>query len=378
MKICFVTHKVKKGDGQGRVNYEIIKEAIQQGNKVIVVSTELSNDLRNCPSITWFKIEAKFIPTNLLKNQFFAVASYVLFWLRIIKADLIVVNGFITYAKSDFNCVHLVHSAWANSEYHPFRTKKNIKTSYHYFYNRVNGFLEKIAFKKTRHVIAVSDQVKRELHFHAKVNSSSITVIHNGVDTDEFAPKILDRRKYNLKDGTIYGLFAGDLNSGIKNFETVLTALTKIKDLELLVLGNAEKSHYPSMAKKLGINNRVHFLGYRSDISNIMSLADIFIFPSRYESFSLVILEAMAAGLPVITSDRCGVIELMTENSAFILSNPDNTDQLSTLIRSLINNPEKMNQMSIEARSVALQNQWTAMAKKYLEYINKEFELQQI
>ncbi|MFI2857939.1 glycosyltransferase family 4 protein [Paenibacillus sp. JSM ZJ436] len=367
MNICIVTHCVKKGDGQGRVNYEVVKKALEHGYKITIISSDLSIDLHEHPNVTWIRIAANGIPSNLLKNQYFAIVSALLIWSHKARADLIIANGFITYAKSDINCVHLVHSTWANSKYHPIRRKKNLRTIYHFFYNQLNAVLEKYAFKKTGHIIAVSSQVKHELQVDAKVNKTAISVIHNGVDTDEFSPKLLDRENYKLNKHKKYGLFAGDLKSGIKNFETVLYAISKVDGFELLVLGDANHTNYPELANRLGIKDRVHFLGYRKDIADIMSLADIFIFPSRYESFSLVILEALATGLPVIMSTCCGVVDLMTEDSVLLLNDPNDAEQLSQLIKQLINNPDKLSKMSLEARNVALKNQWVIMADKYLE-----------
>ncbi|MGG4105618.1 glycosyltransferase family 4 protein [Paenibacillus lautus] len=367
MRICFVTHKVKKGDGQGRVNYEVIVEALKQGHDAIVISSELSEDLRTHPQVEWIRINVSKIPIALVRNQLFAIVSACSIWRRRARIQLMVVNGFITYARSDINCVHLVHSAWVKSKYHPFREKKTLRTLYHFIYNGINAVLERIALKKTRHIISVSEQVKQELVRDAYLDGRRISVIHNGVDTCEFYPRPIHRAAFNLDDHTVYALFAGDLKSGIKNLDTVLRALSEVDDVHLLVLGNAEKSPYPKFAEQLGISDRVHFLGYRKNIADFMALADLFVFPSRYESFSLVILEAMASGLPVIMSNRCGVVELLSDDAAIVLENPDNVQTLANALRDLSSNPEQLRRMARRAREHALENDWKAMATKYME-----------
>lgn len=370
MKICFVTHKVKKGDGQGRVNYEVIVEALKQGHEIIVVSSELSEELRNDSRITWNKMNVSKIPTILLQYQLFALFSAIWIWTHQKKIDLIVANGFITYARSDINCIHFVHSAWVKSKYHPYRDHKNIKSIYQLLYNSLNAILERYVLKYTKQIIAVSEQVKQELVQYAKIQPERISVISNGVDLNEFYPRAVKREDFNLDLNATYGLFAGDLKSKRKNLDTVLHAMTKVENVNLLVLGYTEKSHYPNMARNLGLSDRVHFLGYRKDVAEIMSLADLFVFPSKYEPFSLVILEAMASGLPVITSSKCGAVELLSENSAVVIEEPEDTATLIKVLRELVLNKERLKIMALRAREDAQKNSWEKMSFKYLQIIN--------
>lgn len=242
MKICFVTHAVKKGDGQGRVNYEVIVEALHQGHRIVVISSELSDDLRKHERVEWIRINlSRSIPTALLRYQLFAWLSACWIWMNRRKLDLVVVNGFITYAKSDMNCIHFVHSAWVKSKYHPYQEQKNARAMYQWLYNSVNAWLERHALQRTRQIVAVSEQVKQELIQDAGVNPSKVSVISNGVDLNEFYPRTVNREDYNLDIHTTYALFAGDLKSSRKNLDTVLQALTQVDHIHLLVLGYAEK-----------------------------------------------------------------------------------------------------------------------------------------
>ncbi|MBO2943794.1 glycosyltransferase family 4 protein [Paenibacillus sp. F411] len=371
MKICFVTHKVKKGDGQGRVNYEVIVEALRQGHMILVVSSELDEDLRLHPNIEWHQIKVSILPSMLLKYQWFAILSTFFIFVKRKSIQLLIVNGFITYARSDINCVHFVHSAWIKSPYHPFHESKSPKSVYQFIYSKVNSVLERIAINRTKQVIAVSEQVKQELIHSAKINENKITVVPNGVDLNEFYPRCVVRSEFGLHNERIYALFAGDLKSKRKNLETVLMSIARTEQIELLVLGYVDKSPYPLLAEQLGIKHRVHFLGYRGDIAEIMSLSDLFIFPSRYEPFSLVILEAMATGLPVITSNCCGVVELLSSHSAAILEEPDDVDSLVRVLNELLDDRTKLHNMALEARNVAKNNSWEIMSEKYMYLFNK-------
>lgn len=371
MKICFVTHAVKKGDGQGRVNYEVIVEALHQGHEIVIISSELSDELQNHERVEWIRMSLRRIPTALLRYQLFAWLSACWIWMNQRKLDLVVVNGFITYARSDINCIHFVHSAWVKSKYHPYQEQKNARAMYQWLYNSVNALLERHALKRTKQIVAVSEQVKQELIQDARVNPYKVSVISNGVDLNEFYPRAINRKDFNLDIDTTYALFAGDLKSSRKNLDTVLQALTQVEHIHLLVLGNAEKSVYPHMAERLGISQRVHFLGYRRDIAEIMSLADMFIFPSRYEPFSLVILEAMASGLPVITSSKCGAVELLSDDSAVVMEDPDDSDSLVSALRELLSNKGRLETMALRAREDARKNSWGNMSHQYMKLINR-------
>ncbi|WP_331270811.1 glycosyltransferase family 4 protein, partial [Richelia intracellularis] len=86
-------------------------------------------------------------------------------------------------------------------------------------------------------------------------------------------------------------------------------------------------------------------MGYRQDMAAIMRSADIFVFPSRYEACTLVLLEAMASGLPVITADTTGGAELVTPESGIVLQDCNNVQSLSLAISFLVNHPSQMKSM---------------------------------
>ncbi|RKZ22993.1 hypothetical protein DRQ23_03945 [bacterium] len=115
-------------------------------------------------------------------------------------------------------------------------------------------------------------------------------------------------------------------------------------------------------------NSRVFFLGYRKDLDSIMRNADVFVFPTRYEPFSLVILEAMASGLPVITSkpEICGAAELIEDGvNGFLMR--ENTDpyELVEIIINLYKNPSLKKRIGENARKTAMKYTWKEMAKRY-------------
>ena len=101
-------------------------------------------------------------------------------------------------------------------------------------------------------------------------------------------------------------------------------------------MGGTAGSPYPELARSLNLENRVHFLGFRQDVPDLMKAADFLVFPSRYEPFGLVVLEAMATEIPVITVATTGTTELVTPDCGFVWPDSDDTQALAEALNQLV------------------------------------------
>jgi glycosyltransferase involved in cell wall biosynthesis len=366
VKLCIVTHAVKKGDGQGRVNYEVAKEVIRRGHHLTLVASEISPELAENSKVHWISIPVNGVPTEFIRNIIFARKSAA--WLKKHRSelDLVKVNGAITMANADVNAVHFVHSSWLRSPAHISRIRRDLYGFYQWLYTAWNAFSEKRAFKKAKVVVAVSQKVAQEL-IDIGVPASKIEVIVNGVDLEEFSPSQVSRQQLHLPSDVTLAMFAGDIRTPRKNLDTILRALVKVPDLHLVVVGNTEGSPFPQLAASLGLNQRVHFLGYRRDIPQIMQAADFFVFPSRYEACTLVLLEALASGLPVITASSTGGAELVTPECGVVLQDSDDIDALASALSLMVSDRQLREQMGKAARTVAQQHSWATMAQTYVD-----------
>ena len=366
MKLCIVTHKIKKGDGQGRVNYEVAQEAICRGHQLTLLASEVAPELEENSQVNWIKIPVEGYPTEFVRNFIFAQKSAD--WLRQHRSeiDLVKVNGAINLAAADVNAVHFVHSSWLRSPVHISRNRRDLYGFYQWLFTAFNARWEKQAFQKAQVVVAVSEKVAQEL-VNIGVSRSRIRVIVNGVDLEEFAPGESDRQKLGLPENVTLALFAGDIRTPRKNLDTVLHALAKVPDLNLVVVRHTQGSPFPELAASLGLSDRVHFVGFRRDIPQIMQAVDLFVFPSRYEACSLVLLEALSSGLPVTTATATGGGELVTPECGIVLSDSDDIDALAVALMSLVKDIPLMQQMGKAARFVAEQHSWTTMAQTYVD-----------
>ena len=225
--------------------------------------------------------------------------------------------------------------------------------------------IEKKQFSKGnfKKIVAVSNQVKREIVSNYGVSEADIEVIHNGVDTETFHPQnkeryvIEIREKFNIKmEGKVI-LFLG---TGFerKGLSFLMKAFALIKDnypdTKLLVVGkDHDIQRYTRLSRELSLFDRVIFTGPQSEVKKFYASADIFVFPTLYEPFGNVCLEAMASGLPVITSKVNGASEIMEGMDYLLLEDPTDIKTLSAKIGFLLANNDERRKIAGAVRSIA-------------------------
>jgi glycosyltransferase involved in cell wall biosynthesis len=308
------------------------------------------------------------LPTELLRNLVFARSSA--HWIRHHRdeLDLIQGNGFVTWERCDVVAAHFVHTAWRKSPYYPF-TSVSPYALYQRLYTWLNSRWEKQAFLRATRVIAVAKGVAGELAALG-IPAQRIDVIYNGVDTDQFSPGESERVTFGLPSDVPLALFVGDIRTPRKNLETVLRALALAPEIHLAVAGSVDGSPYPELARTLGVGQRVVFLDKVPRIPALMRAVDLFVFPSRYEAHPLVVLEAMASGLPAIVSGNFDAEDFLGDGGE-ILKDPNDATALGTIMNELIHNPGKRRSMALAGRERALAMQWSTMAAAYLDVYEK-------
>ncbi|MGB8415812.1 glycosyltransferase family 4 protein [Paraburkholderia sp.] len=366
MRILIVTHVVRKNDGQGRVNYEIVLAALAAGHSVTLLAAEAAPELVQHPHVRFVQIARSRLPSKLVQYQMFAWRCGA--WIRAHRQafDVIHVNGFIAWARADVNAAHFVHDGWYRCGFYPFRLLRSFYDAYQVLYTLLNISCEKWAFRHAEVIVPVSHAVAAEVRA-LDIGPAQLQVIHNGVDVDEFAPGAPERARFGLPSAPFMLLFAGDLRMSRKNLDTVLHALVHTSaDVHLAVAGILHNSPYPALVASLGLTGRVHFTDMVMDMPALMRSVDAFVFPSRYEPMGLVLLEALAVGLPVITVRTAGGAEVITARSGIVLDDPNDAPALAAAIEHLASDREYAHRLGQAAREVARTLSWQAMAERYL------------
>ncbi len=312
MRICIVTHTLVLTDGQGRINYEIVRHLSARGHEFVLISTTIDPALAALPNVTWHQVPIPNVPTAFLKYAAFSRKARQILAAQTRGFDILQVNGNIVAFPSDVNVAMFVHSNWIKSKYHSSFRDDGFKSIYHRTFTRIHGFWERREFRRTRRAVALSGITRDSLLADVGVPANKIEVIMPGVDVEQFRPALPGednplRSLLGVGPDAFVIFFAGDLKSRRKNLDLILQAMTQLgKRFHLVCPGGLRGSGYPAMAESLGLKDQVHFIGHRTDLGLLFRAADAFAFPSHYDTFALVVTEAMASGLPVITAPSAG------------------------------------------------------------------------
>ena len=227
----------------------------------------------------------------------------------------------------------------------------------------VSGWIEDAPYKGKNFpkVIAISDMVKRDMMEWYKIPEDRIEVVYNGVDIERFHPRSQHHRSEIRRRHKIGGefviLFVSN-NFRMKGLGYLMKALANLKKEEyppfkLLVLGRDRRGPYLRLAKKIGILEETVFAGSTDEPEKYYGAADLLVHPSFYDACSLTVLEALASGLPVITTVSNGASGIIAQGlEGFVLSDPRDGPALEEKI-SFFFDLEKRHQASIAARTLA-------------------------
>jgi len=231
--------------------------------------------------------------------------------------------------------------------------------------------LERLSAAITDKIITLTDQEKKD-HLRFKIApDKKFAVIHSGVDLTAFSEPRINaaamRKKLGIPPEAIVVGTAGRLTP-IKGQRYLLEAAASISpragNLFFIFLGDGELAdELDKTSSLLGIKN-VMFLGWRQDVSEIMSTFDIFVLPSLNEGMGKVLVEAMALGKPVVASDVGGIPDLVTNHHNGLLVPPANVEGLVESINLLLNDQAKRKEMGEKGKDVAADYSAEAMIRK--------------
>jgi UDP-glucose:(heptosyl)LPS alpha-1,3-glucosyltransferase len=228
-----------------------------------------------------------------------------------------------------------------------------------------------------RTVVALSQRVKRDMVRRFGVDPARIEVVYNGVDGDKFrpadGPRLLARRgnvrrSWGFDDRVVFLLVAH--NFRLKGLAAAIRALARLPrsaNAGLVVVGDDDARPYRTLARRLGVGGDVIFLGNQTDSAPLFQAADVYVQPTFYDPCSLVVLEAMASGLPTITTAANGAGELLEHGrSGFILDDPRDDASLSQFMTATTDDGFRRSAGAL-ARRTAERNTMAANSRRYVE-----------
>ena len=222
-----------------------------------------------------------------------------------------------------------------------------------------------------KHHVCVSEAVKTFSKQQGHLPESQLSVIPNGVDYDHFAnAPIAALKQFGIPDKSEVIIAVGRLDHQkgslllLKAVESLL-AVRPQTHLLYVGIGSLESALKERVASQK-LESQVHFAGYHSDVAPFLKAATIFVLASRWEGMPNAVLEAMAAGIPIVATDVEGVRELITHEQSGLVIPVDDTDRLQDSLKSLLDSPEQ--QLMYRNKSQALSKErltWDKIAGEY-------------
>lgn len=358
MKIAYAMINVNRHDGSARAVVEVA-ERLAKRHDVHLFARNVED--ANLDKITWHKIPGLGWPE---------VADFLSYrWLSKFKLKL-----------QDFDIVHSIGcNAWeANvvtiQNIQPVKARilerlsRNESVSLprkmtRWLYLKTTSAAERSVYEKgtTRHstmFLPVSKGVCRELKKTYNIGRSSIKIIPNAADIKHFQPSSGEekqnwRSRNGLKKEDIIAIFVGGewARKGL-DFAIKSVARSKHRNLKLFIAGtDPDEARFRQMAAETGKSERIIFGGFRKDVAKAIGAADLFLFPSWYEAFSLASIEAAACGLPIVTTHINGTEDFIRpdETGVFIERDPDN---IAVVLDEILMFPQRLKKMGKAARKL--------------------------
>lgn len=295
---------------------------------------------------------AYFVQRQINRNNFSLVHSHE----RIFAADIFTMHG-------------IPHRYWV----HNIRRKKKMS-----LYDLATAWVEKkLVYKgNCKKFIAVSSLTKDIFLQEYNINPDKVAVINPGVDLNDYAQQNKDsvrntiRRELGINIADPVILFVS-MNFEIKGLDNILLSLAKLKaqkrKFKFIVAGKGNIKKYTKMAQEAQIISDVIFTGplNKKKLIRMYLASDLYIMLSKFDTFGMVVLEAMAAGLPVVISSNVGAKDIVREDkNGFIVKDTSDIDYIAAKIALLFNNNIRR-PLAEAAYKTATHNTWDGVAAKY-------------
>lgn len=368
-----------KTGGMDRANYALADYLVRQGAKVHLVSHRVEAELQQ--SAIWHPVpkvaNSSFLGEFLLDR----VGQH---WARRITAQggRVLVNGG-NCDWADVNWVHYVHAAYRPESKVNRVQRAKIAITHSYFRQT-----EQRNLRQAKIVIANSERTRSDLLTYRLADQSKIRSIYYGIDPTTFYPATPEevrslRKQLNLPLNRPIAVFIGALSDRRKGFDVLFEAWKRLCqdsdwDAQLLVIGQgAEVPIWKQRLIESGFVDRIQFLGFRSDVPDILRASDCLIAPTRYEAYGLGVHEALCCGIPAIVTKTAGVAERYPlECQNLLLSDAENVDELIQKLRDWkIARSHSQHLIQTQVTSILRRETWDGMSQQILDAIDDRVPL---
>ena len=384
-KVCFISPEYwPLSGGTGAYVYYLSNELIKNGYKIqIVTGSNQTQDIKVNQQLDVSFLKIPKIP--IIKSFMLAAASS-----RKLQSIRATANVDVTHPQLPLTpnfavppnfgkaLVCTVHSTWKGEAeairrepYSRLNANEKFLVSFNWFLR----FFEEGMLKRARKIIAVSRFTKWELTNYYKIPENKIHVIHNGVDVNKFK-SVADKRKakmemgFNPDDIAIVSVGRLYARKGLFTLiESMPAVVKRFPTAKFIISGKGQSDEMHKLtayAQQLGVKDNIVFTGYYPDkkLPKLYQAADVFAFSTFYEHHPFAVLEALATGLPVVTTTVGGIPETITSGKNGFLVEPFHPRQFSEKILYLLEHPSFAAEMGAQARkTIVEQYDWHIVVK---------------
>ncbi|MDR1993682.1 MAG: glycosyltransferase family 4 protein [Nitrososphaerota archaeon] len=388
-KVCFISPEFwPLTGGTGSYIYYLSRELQKNGYPIYVVTgANQTKDVHVNPQldISFLNIpKAPIIKSFMLAAKSNSKLQNVHKTARvdIIHPQLPLTPSFAVPPNFGKTLVCTVHSTW-KGEAEAIRgepyMRLNANEKFLVFANRFLRFFEEGMLHRARKIIAVSNFTKWELTNYYNIPAHKIEVIHNGVDIKKFKPvknKSRVKVELGLNPNDIAIVSVGRLYARKGLFtliECMSDVVKRVPNAKFIISGKGQSSEMVKLmayAEQIGVKNHIIFTGYTPDqeLPKLYQAADIFVLSTFYEHHPFAVLEALATGLPVVTTTVGGISETIQTGKNGLLVKPFNSVRLSEAILYMIEHPAEAAEMGVKARqTVVEQLDWRIVVREAIK-----------
>ncbi|MEW6302533.1 MAG: glycosyltransferase family 4 protein [Verrucomicrobiota bacterium] len=354
MKIALVVHDFDPRFGQGRYTVELARR-LALAHDVHVYANRFNAPLE--PNVTFQRVPA------CRSSALGTVLTFVCAAERLLAArayDIIHAQGLSCW-RADVITAHICNAArFAHAP--PSNWKGHL-------FPLVVEPLERDFYQhpRARHLIGVSQKVAGEIAAEYDWQRP-VSVIYHGTDTDTFKPPSETDRQhardfFRLPRKAWAWLFVGEAAKGVA---PAIEQLVNFPEAILLVVSRSAPHAYEALAEARGVRQRLRWVGPVENTAVAYQAADVFLYPSDYDAFGMVVAEAMAAGLPVIVGRATGAAEWIAHGRNGFLCDPRHAASLEQPLAALRNHTSLAAETGRAARATVLEHTWDRCARETL------------
>ena len=354
-----------------RANYALAFYLARLGYQVTLVAHRVAPELAALAGVT-VRLVKKPLGSNFLGQWPLANAGRA----TARAANTVVSNG-SSCPTGDVNWVHYLHAA-----YRPKVAGSLIRRLKGWIEHPLSVRAERTALRAARVVICNSEFTRRQVIELCGLDAEKVIAVYYGSDPDQFYPptppdRAALRDRLGWDQTRPVAIFIGALGDRRKGFDTLFSAWTHLCnagewDSTLVVVGSGpERQAWQKRAALAGLTGRIEFLGFRSDVPDLLRAADVLVAPTRYEAYGLGVQEALCCGLPAFVSASAGIAERYPPELAnLLISDPDDAIDLANRLRSWKEEREKWRSLVAPLSQSLRAYTWDDMAQAFLTAVS--------